>query len=44
MARDHRISMIDRNMPREEMLGLIQASDAYLSLHRAEGSGLAMAE
>ena len=44
MARDRRVLMIDRNMPREEMLGLIQASDAYLSLHRAEGFGLGMAE
>ena len=44
MARDRRILMIDRHMPREEMLGLIQASDAYVSLHRAEGFGLGMAE
>ena len=44
MARDRRILMIDWNMPREEMLGLIQAADAYVSLHRAEGFGLGMAE
>jgi hypothetical protein len=26
------------------MLGLIRASDAYVSLHRSEGFGLGMAE
>ncbi|HYD70561.1 glycosyltransferase [Azospirillum sp.] len=30
--------------PREEALGLISACDAYLSLHRAEGFGLTVAE
>jgi glycosyltransferase involved in cell wall biosynthesis len=44
MERDPRILMFDRNMSREEMLGLIRASDAYVSLHRAEGFGLGMAE
>lgn len=44
MARDRRILMIDWNMSREEILGLIQAADAYVSLHRAEGFGLGMAE
>ena len=44
MARDRRVLLMDWNLPREEMLGLIQASDAYVSLHRAEGFGLGMAE
>ncbi|CAM2176592.1 Glycosyltransferase [Paraburkholderia sacchari] len=44
MKRDSRIVMLDKNMPRSEMLGLICASDAYVSLHRAEGFGLGMAE
>lgn len=44
MAQDSRILMLDRNMSREEMLGLIRASDVYVSLHRAEGFGLGMAE
>lgn len=43
-AKDHRIMILDRNMPRDEVLGLIRASDAYVSLHRAEGFGLGMAE
>ena len=44
MAHDARIRNFDRNMPREEVLGLIRASDSYVSLHRAEGFGLGMAE
>jgi glycosyltransferase involved in cell wall biosynthesis len=44
MTEDSRILTFDRNMPREEILGLIRASDAYVSLHRAEGFGLGMAE
>jgi glycosyltransferase involved in cell wall biosynthesis len=44
MARDPRIVNFDRNMRREEVLGLISASDSYVSLHRAEGFGLGMAE
>lgn len=44
MAEDSRIMIFDRNMPRQEILGLIRASDAYVSLHRAEGFGLGMAE
>lgn len=43
-AKDRRILILDRNMPREEILGLIRASDVYVSLHRAEGFGLGMAE
>jgi glycosyltransferase involved in cell wall biosynthesis len=41
---DERILLIDKNMSRPDMLGLIHASDAYLSLHRAEGFGLGMVE
>jgi glycosyltransferase involved in cell wall biosynthesis len=44
MQQDPRILMFDRSMERNEMLGLIRASDAYVSLHRAEGFGLGMAE
>jgi glycosyltransferase involved in cell wall biosynthesis len=44
MERDPRIKLFDENMPRDEMLGLIHATDAYVSLHRAEGFGLGMAE
>lgn len=44
VVEDPRILIFDRNMPREEILGLIRASDAYVSLHRAEGFGLGMAE
>ena len=42
--RDDRILYLDKNMPRDEMEGLIQACDVYISLHRAEGFGLGMAE
>lgn len=41
---DPRIRIFDKNMPRTEMFGLISVSDAYVSLHRAEGFGLGMAE
>jgi len=44
MRQDPRILMFDSNMARDEMLGLIRSSDAYVSLHRAEGFGLGMAE
>ncbi|RQX84308.1 glycosyltransferase [Burkholderia anthina] len=44
MKRDSRILMFDKNFARDEMLGLIRASDVYVSLHRAEGFGLGMAE
>jgi glycosyltransferase involved in cell wall biosynthesis len=38
------VKLIDRSMSREELLALINACDAYVSLHRAEGFGLTMAE
>lgn len=43
-AADQRILAIDRALTRQEALGLIYASNAYVSLHRAEGFGLGMAE
>jgi glycosyltransferase involved in cell wall biosynthesis len=44
IAKDPRVILIDRNLSRDDMLGLIHASDVYISLHRAEGFGLGMAE
>jgi glycosyltransferase involved in cell wall biosynthesis len=44
IAKDPRIILIDKNLDRDDMLGLIRAADAYISLHRAEGFGLGMAE
>ena len=43
-AADRRILDIDRALTRHEVLGLLYASNAYVSLHRAEGFGLGMAE
>jgi len=36
--------IIDRDLPREEAVGLISACDGYISLHRGEGFGLINAE
>jgi glycosyltransferase involved in cell wall biosynthesis len=44
MEVDPRIKIFDRTMTRREVLGLIQSCDCYVSLHRAEGFGLAMVE
>ena len=44
MANDRRIISFNRTMKRDEMLGLISASDCYISLHRSEGFGAGMAE
>jgi len=41
---DDRITIVNHVMPRDEMYGLINVCDAFLSLHRAEGFGLGMAE
>ena len=41
---DNAVTLIDRVMPRDELLGLMKTCDAYASLHRAEGLGLGMAE
>jgi glycosyltransferase involved in cell wall biosynthesis len=41
---DRRIQVIDQTLPIDAMHGLQSACDAYVSLHRAEGLGLGMAE
>ena len=43
-VRDPRIRQIDRSLSRDDLVGLIDACDCYVSLHRAEGFGLGMAE
>ena len=42
--RDGRITVIDESLSGAEMLALLTAADCYVSLHRAEGFGLGMAE
>ena len=39
-----RISVISETLSREKMYGLFNVCDSYVSLHRAEGFGLGMAE
>lgn len=41
---DDRIRIIDQSLSRGQMLSLMKATDCYVSLHRAEGFGLGMAE
>ena len=41
---DPRIHVIDRVLDRDELTGLQQATDAFISLHRSEGFGLNIAE
>lgn len=41
---DPRIVWVDAYLSTEEMRGLLNTADAYVSLHRAEGLGLGMAE
>ena len=43
-AADARIVLMDKTMERSEVLGLIKACDAYVSLHRSEGFGRTLAE
>jgi glycosyltransferase involved in cell wall biosynthesis len=43
-AREAGVTLIDRNLSRGELLALMNAADAYASLHRSEGFGLTMAE
>jgi glycosyltransferase involved in cell wall biosynthesis len=43
-AADAGVKLIDRSLPREEVFALMNAADAYVSLHRSEGVGLTMAE
>jgi glycosyltransferase involved in cell wall biosynthesis len=44
LCRDLRISIRDLNLDRDELIGLINASDAFVSLHRSEGFGRGPAE
>lgn len=41
---NNRIIVLDKLLPRHEMESLIEVSDALLSMHRAEGFGLPIAE
>ena len=41
---DPRIAFVDDYLSTEEMRGLLNTADAYVSLHRSEGLGLGMAE
>lgn len=41
---DKRIIVIETTLPRAQLLDLIRACDAYISLHRCEGFGRGMAE
>lgn len=43
-SKDPRILVLDRLLSRDQMSGLQSLCDAYVSLHRAEGLGLGMAE
>ena len=43
-ARHPDVHVIDRALPRQEKDALIDASDCYVSLHRAEGFGITLAE
>ncbi len=43
LQRIPRIVVIEKSMSRVEILGLIGACDAYVSLHRSEGMGIAEA-
>lgn len=38
------VRLIDRILPRDELLALMGCCDSYVSLHRSEGLGLGMAE
>ena len=42
--RDPRIQIIEKRMSRDEILGLTNVCDAFVSLHRAEGFGRCIAE
>lgn len=44
MASDSRISFIDKALANKERYSLLAAIDCFVSLHRAEGFGLALAE
>lgn len=42
--KDERIVLVEKTLDREKVLGLIDACDGYISLHRAEGFGRTLAE
>lgn len=44
VAERERIIVIDRILPERDYFGLLNACDAYISLHRSEGFGLTLAE
>ncbi len=44
LCTDPRISLRDIKLDRDELIGLIRASDAFVSLHRSEGFGRGPAE
>jgi glycosyltransferase involved in cell wall biosynthesis len=44
LAGDTRIHFIDNHLTTDEIRGLINTADCYISLHRSEGLGLGMAE
>lgn len=43
-AADANVTLINRVLPRRELLALLNTADCYVSLHRSEGLGLGMAE
>jgi hypothetical protein len=43
-AQDRRLHVIEQTLPRPDLLGLYQACDCFVSLHRAEGFGRGIAE
>lgn len=44
LAEDARIHVISQTLDREDVLGLVECCDGYISLHRAEGFGRTLAE
>jgi glycosyltransferase involved in cell wall biosynthesis len=44
IAEDERIYLMDRFLDRDQVYGLQSVTDAFVSLHRAEGFGLGLAE
>lgn len=44
IAADERITLVDGGLSREEICGLLQGVDGYVSLHRSEGFGRIIAE
>jgi glycosyltransferase involved in cell wall biosynthesis len=44
MCRARNVLLVHESMPRERAYGMIQMCDCFVSLHRSEGFGLALAE